>query len=546
MIKLNRTNFTSVKECFFPDNGEAITLPQGFGINNPIEDLNKRTKIQCPIFSCMLKDTSYNMFNKNGTVNKQSFKLYEKYLFVISSIFSLYIYNRSNNTTEIQKTEPKANSTSYKGTDVLDGETPPTIFFNMNSESSTGLISNTLGMSKSNIIQMVNFLIKYKFLELYSEQKSYVNYSKGETIADKRCRHFLVSEQLFRTPKKYFFKIKKNVESFQKKIEKELQDLFDNAEDQAVNFETKLLSDRMIQSYTFPTTERLQEVAVKMVKNKEKDKYGRIYSDGIPQEWMSDDNGKTVTKKKANGETFTYTIRGKLKEGCPFVDINIHLYNYTITLNGSKKVKARKRYNNGRETYYDRFYCFLSNIPKWIRQEILIDGDKIVEIDATALHSRIVGKLYSDYAKVEIPEFLTGDSHTKVAELLGISRPEAKILALSYWNSRILNGSTIGSKKNIEKFGKMDDFLMKDYHKFFRYLDRVKSGKAIKIGKSAHSNMSVLLIDKEVRIMQEFIETYNESVGSLLYVYDAVYVKESVYEIARKGFENIINKYLEI
>ena len=58
--------------------------------------------------------------------------------------------------------------------------------------------------------------------------------------------------------------------------------------------------------------------------------------------------------------------------------------------------------------------------------------------------------------------------------------------------------------------------------------------------------MSVLLIDKEVRIMQEFIETYNESVGSLLYVYDAVYVKESVYEIARKGFENIINKYLEI
>jgi hypothetical protein len=258
---------------------------------------------------------------------------------------------------------------------------------------------------------------------------------------------------------------------------------------------------------------------------------------------MSEDNGKKVTKKKANGDTFTYTVQGKLKENCPFVDINIHIYNYVLQMNGTKTLKKRKKYYDAEgNVYYDRFYCFLSNIPRWIRGEILIHGEEIVEIDAQALHSKIVGKLYGDYANVSTPEFLTGDSHTKVAELLDVTRLESKLIALSYWNSRIVNGATISSKRNSELFAKMDKFIQTDYPMLFEYLSLVKSSKPIKTGKSSNTNMSVLLVDKEVRIMQDFLSEYGGF--SVIYVYDCVYVKKSVHEFARRGFETTINKHL--
>jgi Mn-dependent DtxR family transcriptional regulator len=539
MIKLNRTNFTSVKECFNPDNGEAITIPMGFGINNlKLEDINK-DNIKCPVFTCMLKE-NYKLFNKDSNINIQTYKLYEKYLFFISKVYKSYLYRLYN--TSQQATNSREKDISYRGMEVLDGDIP-TIFFSMKSESKTGLVANSLGMSKPSITKMINFMISYKFLELYSEEHTFVNYEKGETLNDKRCRHFIVSNQFYRRPVKYFFKNEKIVESLQKQTNKEIKDVLDNVDD-VMNFEERLISDKAIQSYTFPTVERLQELAEKMVGNKEKDKYGRIYSFGIPQEWMSEDNGKKVTKKKANGDTFTYTVQGKLKENCPFVDINIHIYNYILMMNGTKTLKKRKKYYDAEgNVYYDRFYCFLSNIPRWIRGEILIHGEEIVEIDAQALHSKIVGKLYSDYTKQPIPEFLTGDSHTKVADLLGITRKEAKLIALSYWNSRIIYDSTVSSKKNAELFKRMDSFIKTDYPKLFEYLKDIKYyAKPIKIGKSSNSNMSVLLIDKEVRIMQDFLTNYGGF--CCIYVYDAVYVKKSVYEFAKKGFENVINKHL--
>lgn len=539
MTELNKTVFSSLKECLNPDNGKSIIIPSGFGIKEELEKIRIENKddIKCPILKCMYKD-NYKLFNANGKVNLKYFQLYEKYLYFISNIYKSYLYNKNT-----YKSSLKSDTISYGGIHLFEDEPPITIFFSMKSDSKTGLISNSLGMDKGSITKMVNFMIRYKFIELYKEEHSFIDYSKGENISYRKCREYIVSPQFFRSPVKYFFKNNNIIEAVREQVDRDLQDVLDNA-DETINFESIILSDGMIKSYTFPTIEKLYKVAEKMVMDGRKDKYGRIYSFGIPLEWMSEDNGKKITKKKADGSEFSYTIHGKLKPQCPFVDINTHIYNFLLMMNGPKTIRKRRKYvdKDGR-IYYDRFYSFISNIPKWIRDEILIEGEPIKEIDAVALHSKIVGKLYSDYTKEEIPDFLSGDSHTKLGKILDISRQEAKIIGLSYWNSRILYGRTIASKRNAELFNKMDDFIKKDYPKLFEFLKKVKTTKAIKEGKSSNTNMSVLLIDKEVRIMQDFLNNFRGF--SYIYVFDCVYVKEKLYEFAKKGFERTINKHLK-
>lgn len=544
-----KTSFSSVKECFDPDNGTSIIIPNGFGINISKEikeikeiTLNDFNDIKCPIFNTMYKE-GYKLFNNNykQSLNIQYFKLYEKYLYFSSIIYSYYLYNKN----VIRNNQKECSTISYKGMDVEEEKEIPTIFFSMSSDSKEGLIANSLGMDKSSITKMVNFMIKYKFIELYSEQHSYIDYSKGETTLDKKCRHFIVSEQFFRSPKKYYLKSEKVIESLQKQIDKDLKEVLDNADNEEVFFEKTLLTDKLIRSYTFPTVERLQDVAEKMVNEKKKDKYGRIYSFGIPSEWMSEDNGKVITKKKANGETFTYTITGKIKIDCPYVDINIHIYNYILMMNGRKTLKKRKKHidSNG-NVYYDRFYMFLSGIPKWIRNEIKIDGEEIVEIDATALHPRILGKLYEEAKGEKRPEFLDGDSHNKIAEILNISREDAKLINLSYWNSKIIDDVTISSKKNKEMFSKMDEMIKTDYPKLFEYLKYIKCEmKPIKTNsRSSHTNMSVLLIDRENRIMNYL---FNNFYGfNAIYVFDCIYVNKSNFDFANSSFNATLNRKL--
>lgn len=534
-----KTNFSSVNECLFPDNGKAVILPNGFGIFEDIENIRRDSIIKCPVFTCMVKD-GYRMFKEfhNG-LNLQYFYLYEKYLYFISNIYRSYLYN-----VNIIKSINNTDSISYRGMDILEEKEIPTVFFSMASDSKTGLIANSLGMDKSNITKMVNFMIKYKFLELYTEHHSFINYAKGETLLDKKCRQFIVSTQFYRYPVKYFIKAKKLVNKIQDAQEKELQEILNNTDD-VINFEKKILSERNITSYTFPTIEKLQEVAKRMVENKETDKFGRMYAFGIPKEWYSEDNGSVITKKKANGELFSYTIHGKLKPNCPYVDINIHLYNYVLMMNGKKVVKARKKYYDFEgNVYYDRFYSFLSMIPKWIRNEIKIDGEETMECDATALHPRIVGKLFENATKIERPEFLKGDSHTKIAEILKISRKEAKLINLSYWNSPIINNSTISSKKNKDVFKMMDEMIKEKYPELFEYLKNVKCyTKSIKGKKSSHSNMSVLLIDEETRIMQEFFNGYGGF--SFIYCYDSISVKKTCYDFVKKNFDSTVYKLIE-
>lgn len=548
LLELNHTKFKSTKHCFNPDEGKTIILPTGFGFDEKIniKTISKEEvlkTIKCPIFTCMVKDQDeYNMFTSKNKIDLTYFKIYEKYLFFISNIYKSYLYKLNT----INNREMMAD-TSYKGMgDNTENIEIPTIFFSMSSDSKTGLIANSLGMSKDSVSRMVKFMIDYKFIELYSEQHSFINYDKGETIADLKCRHFIVSEQFYRSPTKYFVRNQYITDHIQKQYTKTIDELVGS---ESASFEKELISDSMITSYTFPTVERLMEIADKMVVNGEKDKFGRIYNYGIPKEWLSEENGTIVTKKKANGESFSYTVRGKLKPNCPYVDINVHIYNYVLMMNGPKVVKKRKIYRDKENLYNDRFYYFLAMIPKWIRNEIKIDDENIKEVDATALHPRIVGKLFETHTNEERPNFLEGDSHTKIADMLGIERNQAKIISLSYWNSKIVNNKTVCSKKNEELFGKMDEFIIKNYPKLFEFLVDVKCNmKAIKKGKSRHTNMSVMLMHEETQIISNFFwnlkYTLKDFSITTLYCYDSISVKKSKYDSVKQIFEETVDLYL--
>ncbi len=541
-LKLENTSFKSTSHCFNPDQGKSIILPIGFGIqeNIDIKTIEKEDAIaviKCPIFTCMLKEPEeYNLFTKKNKLNIQYYKLYEKYLYFVSNIYRSYLYKLNI----VKETIPYS---SYRGTE--DDEIP-TVFFSMNSDSKSGLIANSLGMNKARVTRMVNFMIKYKFLEMYSEQHSFIDYSKGESIVDLKCRHFIVSSQLYRSPVKYQVRTQDIIDRLQEQYDKILNEALTG---EGKSFEAELLSDDAIRSYTFPSVEKLVEIATKKVANKEKDKYGRIYNFGIPPEWYSEDNGKTVTKKKANGELFTYTIRGKLKPDCPYVDINVHIYNYILMMNGPKVIRKRQTHYNENRFYKDRFYCFLSMIPKWIRNEIQIDGERTEEIDAQALHPRILGKLYEDAMGEDRPDFLTGDSHTKIAEMLEITRESAKLISLSYWNSKIIGNKTSASKKNSILFNKMDEYIIENHPSLFTFLKQVKCDKkAIKKRKSSHTNMSVLLLDVETQIMENLFWDiqYSEHKTPFIYCYDSVTVKQSKAGEVKKMFDNMLKCILEV
>jgi hypothetical protein len=196
--------------------------------------------------------------------------------------------------------------------------------------------------------------------------------------------------------------------------------------------------------------------------------------------------------------------------------------------------------------YYSRLTYTFSSMKKIERQKLLIDNENIVEVDAMSFHPRIVGKLFKEYSGQEVPEFLTGDSHTKLGEMLGVSRDTAKDINNSYWNREIENGWSVG---NIMA-NKMDDFIIEKYPKLFDYMQLVKVlWKPIKANKEglfkSYTNMSLILMDRDVRIMQELITGIYAMGEVCMYVGDAVYVKVSIAEKVKKMFDEVLDKHLK-
>ena len=84
----------------------------------------------------------------------------------------------------------------------------------------------------------------------------------------------------------------------------------------------------------------------------------------------------------------------------------------------------------------------------------------------------------------------------------------------------------------------MDEYIKAKHPKLWDYLVQVKvNTKAIKRGKTRNSNMSVLLMDGETRLMNEIITQLS---APLIYCYDALYSQESEAANTRKIFEGVL------
>lgn len=539
----NRFKFNSLKEFYTGLNSTThISLPNGFGtkLNLFKSNSNNLKSSNCPVLNCMIKEGIIKFNHRTNIINTSSIFSYEMYLLFSSLLFNFYNVRKSHiNQQSIEQNTKPSPQIVYREEEV------PYVFFSMKKEDKDNSLMAKLGGASANGMQrMVEFFVKYKFIELYSDYKSFNNLDKGESIQEKRARRYIVSEQFDRVPCRYKFQHPRMSLKMEKVYKRKLEKVF--GANEAIDFEKMLLTDDNIQSFSFPSINEVIEKARYMVENQKRDKHDRVYVYEIPSEWMHEDNGKTFTGKRNDGTTFTYTVRGKIKPGCPYVNINQHINSYMMMINGEKLLKARRKYKSQGKEYFDRYYYTLALFPKWIREMIIIDGEEIVEVDYTALHSRIVNKLYQDNVesiggnKESLP-FLEGDSHSKVAALLGINRATAKRIGLSYWNSRISNKTTISSKTNAGVFEAMDEFLKRSYPDFFKYLEFVKTRqKKIKSGMKRHSNMSAMLMDMENRLMQYVMERIDFPV---IYVYDCLYVGKSRQEYVKKLFDEALKSF---
>jgi hypothetical protein len=288
-----------------------------------------------------------------------------------------------------------------------------------------------------------------------------------------------------------------------------------------VNFEKYLLNDKLINLLLFPT-------------------YEEVYHAAKSVEGTLNKDGKTKTFYMPEDDT---------KEN--YVDLNKIIDCYFLILNSPKNLHKRKKYTSqDGNIYFDRFYYTLSGIPKFIRNLIKIKNEKsgeyesIKEIDATALHPRIVGKLSSEYFRQPVPNLLRGDVHTKIGEFLGVERKTAKQINLSYWNSKIIKNSTVHSNDNAAYFSILDKKLKDNYPHVWEYLNHIKremnNPKHAEETKPSNSSLSVLLFDTETRLMQRVISRLEISGIKCIYTYDCVSVIESEYIKAKEIFDNEI------
>ncbi len=158
--------------------------------------------------------------------------------------------------------------------------------------------------------------------------------------------------------------------------------------------------------------------------------------------------------------------------------------------------------------------------PKIIRDLIKIDNEETVEVDMTCFHPNIAMTIYSD-----IDEDVEAITHDKVAKYLGISRKEAKIEHLSFFN------------KNIYQM--RESSVFEYYNQIHpKVLNRIMTDKIMNGYKSTTRKLFTI----EVETMRLAINLLRKENIKSLYIYDALRVKKSDAERVRE----LMNKALEM
>lgn len=191
-----------------------------------------------------------------------------------------------------------------------------------------------------------------------------------------------------------------------------------------------------------------------------------------------------------------------------FIEDNIKIFEY-LTNRGYMIPSAGDEKSGGRVV--DSFTL----MPSWIRNEITINGKKLVECDYIALHPNIAMKLYGG-----TKSFLT---HQKVAKLTGINEKDVKIEHLSFFNK---NWYGMRESPLFDYYAKNEpDMLSRIYNDKKENSHKITSQKMFKV---------------EVEIMTDVIKHLNLNGIYVLYVYDALLCEEKDKAVVMETMNRII------
>jgi len=194
-----------------------------------------------------------------------------------------------------------------------------------------------------------------------------------------------------------------------------------------------------------------------------------------------------------------------------FVEYNIKLYdslvgsNYMIPKIGDFKSGGR---------VVDSFNL----MPSWIRPLVKINNEEIIELDFKALHPNIAFSIYGE------PEHQI--THEYVAKALSKPLYEIKIEHLSFFNKRVED-----MKKSI-----LYDFYYEREKVMLENLIREKE-------KYDYKKTSQQLFKKEVIIMSDIIYELSGLGIYVLYVYDALYCRQTHEGIVTEIMNRVIKKH---
>lgn len=143
-------------------------------------------------------------------------------------------------------------------------------------------------------------------------------------------------------------------------------------------------------------------------------------------------------------------------------------------------------------------------MPSIIRKHLTINGEPITEVDYSCLHPNIANRIYRGKDNRPV-------KHEDVANYLNISRREAKIEHLSFFNKSVQ--SMKGS------------LLYKYYYDNRR--DLLFAVEDDKIRHKCKKITSQKMFDLETQLMSSVVSKLNDEGLNVMYVFDALYVAES-------------------
>lgn len=305
---------------------------------------------------------------------------------------------------------------------------------------------------------VIDVLLQSGYIEVKKNNLGYHDYKEGE-----KCRDFRLATNSF----EFYELVSPEVINNRKQaILAHLRKVADNS------IVRNLL--KLYPNLTFPEKKVLEAKAKQLVKKKYTNRKGQL-----------------LRFRNKHADSYFKDI-----ENTVFVEDHLELFDRYVTMH-------LRIPSIGDDKSGGRVVDSLVLLPKWIREEILIDGERIVECDYQCLHPNIAFSIYGGGFK-----YLT---HQIVADYLGIDVKMVKRGHLKFFNQRL---------KSMIK------------NPVFRYYIEnheglLKSFGGEKIKNNTHKITSKRLFAKEVKLMTKVIKKLNGTSIYGIYVYDALYVKES-------------------